>query len=177
MPMNTAESRQGVPDVPLGRSRSAEATRMTRIASAGKPPLAGMIVVERQTPRRMINLKEKIRTRRRSFSSNITAPMLRGQVILPCIHYQSRQQSEVVRLGGVREPGSTYTAPELVFRLGRPSGKAPPLNVVAGATIHSSAIAISARRRRLGKAIVSFMEIPSSERIMETAIEARLNPV
>ena len=113
MPMNTAGFRQGVPDVPLGRGRARwKLCVRSAFSSAGKPPLAGMIVVSGRV--RIDNLKIIKREEGRAILRRRCFAVRR---LFSRASYQSRQCRDVRGRAEFENP--------LIDRLPRRAGVSP----------------------------------------------------
>lgn len=125
-------------------------------ASAGKPPLAGMIVVSGRV--RIDNLKENPNAKKVEQYYGSDASRFEGYS--PVHHINRDSVATFVAWAEFENPLIDVYCAELVYRLAEAKRKAPPTMWLAGHN-HSSAIAhIGTSDDLLGQAIVSFIENP-----------------
>ena len=124
--------------------------------SAGKPPLAGMIVVSGRV--RIDNLKENPNAKKVEQYYGTDASRFEGYS--PVHHINRDSVATFVAWAEFENPLIDVYCAELVYRLAEAKRKAPPTMWLAGHN-HSSAIAhIGASDDLLGQAIVSFIRNP-----------------
>jgi len=125
-------------------------------SSAGKPKLAGMIVVSGRV--RIDNLKENPNAKKVEQYYGTDASRFEGYS--PVLHVNRDSVATFVAWAEFENPLIDVYCAELVFRLAEAKRKAPPMMWLPGHN-HSSAIAhIGTSEDRLGKAIVSFIRNP-----------------